>query len=73
LPAPCTGVSSRIFLSSNGITQDLGIEGSAYDINNKGQVVGSSGTFSGSRAFVSSDDGMLQDLNNLIPPVLALP
>jgi probable HAF family extracellular repeat protein len=39
----------------------------AADINNKGQVVGYSGTFSGFRAFISSDDGVLQDLNNLIP------
>ncbi len=30
-------------------------------------MVGYSGTFSGFRAFVSSDDGVLQDLNNLIP------
>jgi probable HAF family extracellular repeat protein len=57
------GISSRIFLYSNGITQDLGIEGSAYDINNKGQVVGGS---SGG-AFLYSDlysDGITTIINS---------
>jgi probable HAF family extracellular repeat protein len=59
--------SKRTGMTNLGRLLPTDIFSVAADINNKGQVVGYSGTFSGFRAFVSSDDGMLQDLNNLIP------
>jgi probable HAF family extracellular repeat protein len=69
---PIYDISAFLYSRRTGMT-NLGrllptdIFSVAADINNKGQVVGYSGTFSGFRAFVSSDDGVLQDLNNLIP------
>lgn len=69
---PIYDTSAFLYTDSTGIT-NLGrllpsdIFSSASDINNKSQVVGNSGNFSNSRAFLYSD-GRLQDLNNLIPP-----
>ena len=63
------GVSSRVFLYSDGITQDLGIEGSASDINNKGEVVGSSSDSAflysgGTTTIINSNNASAFGINN---------
>lgn len=62
------GCLHAVLWSASGSAQDLGVLNgasfsSAYAINNLGQVVGASG-----HAFVWSETGGMQDLNDLIPP-----
>ncbi len=57
------GVSGRIFVYSDGKTQDIGVKGGASDINNKGQVVGG---LNGSAFLYSDGTTTIINSNNAI-------
>lgn len=56
------GIGDRICVWSNGVIQDLGEYGIAYDINNLGQIVGYKGSI---HAFLYQN-GVKYDLNDLV-------
>jgi probable HAF family extracellular repeat protein len=64
-------MDSRGFLYHNGVMTDLGSLGSgwssAWDINNRGQVVGDSYDASGNMRAYVWENGVMQDLNTLLP------
>lgn len=69
LPDPSSNYHA--FLWQNGSVRDLGVlpgcmHSGANDVNNRGQVVGSSGQYSAWRPFLW-DGGTMYDLNDLLP------
>lgn len=71
--APASGARRATLWPANGGVVDLGVLAGgdfsqAFDSNDAGVVVGSSTNREGSRAFVWTSNGGIQDLNALIPP-----